>query len=218
MIKKLFIYFLFLGAAVFIEGGVSVSSTGLLVSSAIADSTTGAVAQKVAVLKAKAQGFFKNIRFANQVVNLSDLRFQTRDGQINSLRIFHGKPILLNIWAIWCAPCRKEMPELAILDKKLGGNRFQVVAVNVDRVASNEKIDHFLQEVNAQNLILYRDSTMVIFNEIRRLGLAIGLPVTLIVDKDGFLLGSFNGLASWGDKDAQNLMDALIAVESEAVS
>jgi len=122
------------------------------------------------------------------------------------LATFQGKTLVVNLWAIWCVPCRDEMPELAALKRKLGGAAFDVLAVNIDS-SPDETIRKFLEEVNAGNLALYRDKSMEIFRIVRHEGLGLGLPVTLVVPQ-GRLLASLTGSAPWADQDAVALITA----------
>ena len=64
---------------------------------------------------------------------LPDIQFENGQGEAMSLADFRGKVVLLNIWATWCAPCRREMPTLERLQATLGGPDFQVVALSLDR-------------------------------------------------------------------------------------
>ena len=93
-----------------------------------------------------------------------------------------GKTVLLNLWATWCAPCRDEMPALDALQKEMGGDDFEVVAVNVD-TGDDTKPRKFLAETGVAALAYYRDNTLGLFNELKQRGLALGLPVTLLIDE-----------------------------------
>ncbi|WP_019222991.1 TlpA disulfide reductase family protein [Bartonella rattaustraliani] len=170
-------------------------------------------AEKITTIKANAKGFFTRIRFANKPYDMNQLSFKDIQGKDYKLAAFTGKPLLINLWAIWCVPCRTEMPELAQLKRELGGNNFDVIAINTDKTASPEKIQQFLKDVHADNLLYYRDETMDIFNSVRKQGLALGLPITLLVDKNGYLLASYNGAAPWANDDAKALIKAVMKEE-----
>jgi thiol-disulfide isomerase/thioredoxin len=116
-----------------------------------------------------------------------------------------GKTVLLNLWATWCAPCRHEMPALNQLQAEEGGADFEVVAINVD-TGSDEKPKRFLEETQVDALGYYRDATMGVFNELKRRGLALGLPVTVLIDGDGCMLAHMNGPAEWASADAKALI------------
>lgn len=171
--------------------------------------------EKIATIKEAAKGFFTNIRFADRIYDIKPFSFKDIQGKEHTLAEFTGKPLLINLWAIWCAPCRMEMPELAQLKYEMGGKDFDVIAINTDQTASSEKIQQFLQDVHADNLVYYRDETMNIFNNVRKQGLALGLPITLLIDKNGYLIASFNGAAPWSNDDAKTLIKAVITRETQ---
>ena len=118
-----------------------------------------------------------------------------------------GKTVLLNLWATWCFPCREEMPALNALQKELGSDKFEVMAVNVD-TGDDTKPKKFLAETGIDALGYYRDNTLSLFNELKTRGLALGLPVTLLIDADGCLLAHMNGPANWASDDAKKLIAA----------
>jgi hypothetical protein len=99
------------------------------------------------------------------------------------------------------------MPELDNLQAEKGGSDFDVVAINID-TGSDEKPKKFLEEIGIKSLSLNRDATMSSFNELKRKNLAFGLPVTLLVDKDGCQIASMNGPAPWDSPDAIKLIEA----------
>ncbi|WP_152341833.1 thiol:disulfide interchange protein TlpA [Pseudorhizobium flavum] len=138
---------------------------------------------------------------------LIDLSFKGPEGQDLKTTDFAGKTVLLNLWATWCGPCREEMPALNNLQKEMGGEDFEVVAVNID-TGSDEKPKAFLAETGVDALGYYRDSTMGVFNTMKKEGLAFGLPVTLILDRKGCLVSAMNGPAVWDSTDAKALITA----------
>ena len=143
---------------------------------------------------------------------LSDLAFNGPDGQPMTLRDLSGKTVLMNLWATWCAPCRAEMPALDALQKEMGGETFEVVAVNVD-TGDDTKPKAFLAEIEVGSLGYYRDNTLRLFNDLKKRALALGLPVTLLIDGDGCLLAHMNGPAEWHSEDARRLIEAVPAAE-----
>ncbi|AGF75114.1 thiol:disulfide interchange protein [Bartonella australis AUST/NH1] len=166
-------------------------------------------AEKMITVKKAAKGFFTHLRFADIPYDMSQLSFKDIQENDHKLIEFTGKPMLINLWAIWCVPCRAEMPELGQLKRDMSGENFDVIAINIDKTASPEKIQQFLHEVHADNLVYYRDETMNILQDIRKQGLALGLPVTLLVDENGRLIASFNGAAPWANDDAKALIKAI---------
>ncbi|MGL3607347.1 thiol:disulfide interchange protein TlpA [Rhizobium sp. G187] len=135
------------------------------------------------------------------------LTFQDQSGAPMTMANFTNKTVLLNLWATWCVPCREEMPALNNLQKAVGNERFQVLAINID-TGDVEKPQTFLAETGVDALGLYRDASMGVFNTLKRQGLAFGLPVTLLVDGKGCLLGNMNGPAAWDGADAKALIAA----------
>ncbi|WP_455481933.1 TlpA family protein disulfide reductase [Bartonella sp. B35(2025)] len=166
--------------------------------------------EKIMAIKKAAKGFFTHIQFADIPYNINHLSFKDAQEKEHKLSEFNGKPILIHLWAIWCTPCREEMPELAQLKREMGGDTFDIIAINIDNTASIEKIQQFLHNVHADNLVYYRDKTMGIFKNMRKQGMAIGLPTTYLIDKDGNLIASFNGAAPWASDDAKALIKAVI--------
>ena len=97
------------------------------------------------------------------------------------------------------------MPALDALQKEMGGERFEVVAVNVD-AGDDVKPKKFLAETGVVALGYYRDNTLALFNELKTRGLALGLPVTLLLDGEGCLLAHMNGPADWSGRDARRFI------------
>lgn len=135
-----------------------------------------------------------------------DLAFNGPDGAAKTLADFRGRTVLVNLWATWCVPCRKEMPSLDRLQAKLGGPDFQVVAVNVD-TAKLERPKLFLAETGV-TLPLYTDATANVLQVLRRDGNALGLPTTVLVGRDGCEIGTLAGPAAWDSAEAEKLIEA----------
>jgi thiol-disulfide isomerase/thioredoxin len=138
-------------------------------------------------------------------VALPALRFVDAKGQEKTLKDWQGKVVLLNLWATWCAPCRKEMPDLDKLQAEMGSDTFEVVALGVDRggVKAAEK---FLEQVGTKKLALYVDPTAKLANELR----VIGLPATLLIDGQGREIGRLLGPAEWASDDAKALIKSVM--------
>ncbi|NVP53674.1 thiol:disulfide interchange protein TlpA [Mycoplana rhizolycopersici] len=146
---------------------------------------------------------------------LPALTFEGPDGQKRTIEDFAGKTLLVNLWATWCVPCREEMPALNALQKELGSDRFEVVAINID-TGTDEKPKAFLDETGVHDLGYYRDSSMGVFNALKKEGLAFGLPVTLLMDEKGCLVSAMNGPAAWDSDDAKALIRAAVAASPDA--
>ncbi len=164
---------------------------------------------KAKTVAASATGEVAALMPADPPMSLKALAFDGPDGKPTTLASHTGKTVLLNLWATWCAPCRAEMPALDALQKEAGGDRFEVVAVNVD-TGGDAKPKKFLADIGVHTLGYYRDATMGLFNDVKQRGLALGLPVTMLVDGEGCLLGHMNGPAEWASPDARKLIEAAI--------
>ncbi len=134
--------------------------------------------------------------------------FKSPEGTAMTQADLKGKAILLNLWATWCVPCREEMPALNALEKEKGSDKFEVVTINID-TGEDEKPKAFMSEYKIDSLKLYRDSSMGVFNVLKKEGLAFGLPATLLLDDKGCLLASMNGPAAWDSPDAKALVTAV---------
>ena len=139
-------------------------------------------------------------------LDLPDLAFVDGTGATKTLADWRGKVVLLNIWATWCVPCRDEMPALDKLETKLGGKDFEVVAVNIDK-GGPEKPASFLKEVGATHLALYIDPTGKLFSTVK----TVGMPTTLVIDRNGKEIGRLIGPADWASPGALALIAAAIA-------
>jgi thiol-disulfide isomerase/thioredoxin len=137
---------------------------------------------------------------------LPDLVFLNEDGQQVSIEQWRGRVVLLNLWATWCAPCRKEMPDLAKLQEMLGSPEFEVVAISVDRKGI-EASAAFLIETGATALKLYVDKSAQTLYAIQ----AVGLPATLLIDRQGREVGRMLGPADWSSPEAVTLIKAALA-------
>lgn len=136
---------------------------------------------------------------------LPEITFNDAAGKALTLADFKGKVVLLNLWATWCAPCREEMPALDRLQKALGGDNFEVVALSLDRKGA-EASQKFLTETNAGNLKLYIDATAKQGTALK----IVGMPTTILIDKEGREVGRLAGPAEWDSEEAKALITAAL--------
>jgi len=140
---------------------------------------------------------------------MPDLAFEGPDGKPMKLSDLRGKVVLLNLWATWCAPCRKEMPALDRLQAALGGKDFEVVALSVD-TRNLDRRKPFLDSVGVKSLAFYADPKADSLQILKGAAKVVGLPTTLLVDRRGCDLGVMAGPAEWDSPDAQALVKAAI--------
>ena len=136
------------------------------------------------------------------------IAFEGPGGAKLSLADFRGKALLLNLWATWCVPCRAEMPALDRLQQSAGSADFQVAAVNVD-TARLDRPAAFLDQIGVKALTRYADPSGDAFETLRLAGKALGLPTSLMIDKDGCELGIVAGPVDWDSPDARKVVAAL---------
>jgi thiol-disulfide isomerase/thioredoxin len=132
---------------------------------------------------------------------IATFTFQDETGAAKTLAEFKGRVVLLNLWATWCAPCRKEMPSLSQLQKELGSKDFEVVALSLD-IKGLTASSAFLKEVGADNLRTYSDATSKALGTLQ----ALGLPATILIDREGMEVGRLLGPAEWASEEAKALI------------
>jgi thiol-disulfide isomerase/thioredoxin len=147
---------------------------------------------------------------ARSPFRVPDVAFKDAAGHDKTLADWRGRTVLLNLWATWCVPCRREMPALDAMQEKLGGPGFEVVAVNID-TRNPEKPLAFLKDVGISHLAYYTDPSAHVFEDLKSAGKAFGMPTTLIVDRSGCEIGTMAGPAEWSSDDGVKLVSAAIA-------
>ena len=140
-------------------------------------------------------------RFAGQKAPTAP--FADADGQDVTLADFEGKPLLLNIWATWCAPCKAEMPTLDAL-AKLEKDRMAVIAVSQD-LEGRAPVLAFFKETKVQNLVPYTDADNAILAAFNN---AIALPTTILYDSAGKEVWRIAGGVEWDDTEMAKLLRA----------
>jgi len=190
-------------AGAVLYGTVAPAGKGKAASDCPADS-----AKLAARLAPLAKGELAALQVASEPRRAEQFAFERDGGGKLTVADFKGRPILLNLWATWCAPCRAEMPTLDRLQADKGGPGFEVVAVNVD-TARLEKRGAFLDGVGVKTLARYADPSGDAFETMRKAGRALGLPVTLVIDRDGCEVAAVEGGAKWDSSEAQALVETL---------
>src|ERR1700730_10723554 len=154
-----------------------------------------------------AHGEVAGVTMATAPLRLPDLAFEDADGKPRKLSDWRGRTVLVNLWATWCVPCRKEMPALEGLQAKLGGPNFEVVAVNID-TRDPEKPKNFLRDANLTRLGYFSDQKAKVFQDLKQIGRALGMPTSVLVDGRGCEIATIAGPAEWGSDDAIKLITA----------
>jgi thiol-disulfide isomerase/thioredoxin len=167
---------------------------------------TDASALQAGVSKNLAKGALAAFIVRPQRRPVADIAFQDASGKELKLSQWRGRVVLVNLWATWCAPCRKEMPALAELQKQLGSAEFEVVAISIDRKGAAASAV-FMAETGSQALTLYVEPTGKILNDLE----ALGLPATVLIDRQGNEVGRLLGPAEWASPEAIALVKAAIA-------
>jgi thiol-disulfide isomerase/thioredoxin len=160
-------------------------------------------------LKPLIKGEIAALAPATAPVRVADRACKDAEGKERKLSEWGDRLVLLNLWATWCVPCRKEMPALEELQKKLGGPSFEVVAVNID-TRDADKPKAWLKEVGISGLTYYADPTAKIFQDLKERGKAFGMPTTLLVDGKGCEVATLAGPAEWASEDAVRFIEAAL--------
>ena len=136
----------------------------------------------------------------------SSVNFTLEDlnGKKVSLSDYKGKAVMLNFWATWCPPCRREMPSMEKLYSKINKAGFEILAVNIqedkktvsDFVSKNKYTFPVLLDTEAEAASIYQIRT---------------IPTTFLVDKKGYLRAVFNGSREWDEKNILDLFKKLAA-------
>ena len=137
------------------------------------------------------------------------LPFRGPDGGPTDLEALRGKLLLVNLWATWCAPCKAEMPALDRLEGELGGDRFRVVAINVE-TRNLDKPPAWLRNAGIRHLAYYGDPEGRVLPALQTAVGSTGLPTTALIDGQGCMLGVMKGPAEWSSEDGKRLIRAAL--------
>jgi thiol-disulfide isomerase/thioredoxin len=161
-----------------------------------------------AALAGLREGDMRKLVIHDAPLPVPETAFTDRDGNATTLAASNGKVRLVNFWATWCAPCRKEKPTLDALERELGGPDFGVIAIATGR-NSPEAIDAFNAEAGIVALRTYLDPK----GELAAAMNVPGLPVTVVLNRAGEEVGRLLGGADWTSESARAIVAELIAAE-----
>ncbi|MCD9148218.1 TlpA disulfide reductase family protein [Pseudophaeobacter flagellatus] len=166
-----------------------------------------ALAADVAELEALRADSLKRLVVHAEPRDVSQAEFFLEDdGGMASLQDYKGKVVLLNFWATWCAPCRKEMPQLAELQQEFGGADFEVLTIAAGR-NSPTGIVKFFDDNGITNLPRHQDPKQALAREMA----VVGLPITVLLNREGEEIARLIGDAEWNSDSAKAIIAAMIA-------
>ena len=148
----------------------------------------------------------EDFEISKEKKNISNLIFKDHKEKEVSFSDFKGKILLVNFWATWCAPCIKEMPSLDRLKSKINGD-FDVIAISVDRDGV-EKVTDFFDENKISNLEKFFDIKNSLAKEMN----LYGVPTSFFVNKEGDLIGYYQGDMEWDNDTVINFINYLIKI------
>ncbi|MEM1386053.1 MAG: TlpA disulfide reductase family protein [Pseudomonadota bacterium] len=164
-----------------------------------------AIAGDATDLEALRVGDMRKLVFHAEPEAVPDVAFMDESDNPLDLSQFQGQYTLVNFWATWCAPCRHEMPSLSALQDTLGSDDFKVVTIASGRnpVAAMRR---FFEEIEVDNLPLYRDPKQALSRQMA----VLGLPITVLVDPEGREIARLRGDADWASDEAVALIEAVL--------
>lgn len=156
------------------------------------------------------EGDMKKLVFHEVPEATSTAAYELADGAgQETLEAYRGKYVLLNFWATWCAPCRKEMPQLSELQSEFGGDEFEVVTIATGR-NSPEGIKKFFAEIGVDNLPRHQDPKQSLASQMA----IFGLPITVLIDPEGREVARMRGDADWSSDSAKAVIAAVLGADS----
>ena len=156
-------------------------------------------------LAALREGTLKKLVFAAAPHDVPQIPFVDADGAQHRLADWKGKYVLVNFWATWCAPCRKEMKSLERLQQAFGGDDFEVVTIATTR-NTLPAIRRFFSEISVTDLPILIDDNARLSREMG----VLGLPTTLLLNRDGQEIARLRGDAAWDSDSARAIVARLV--------
>ncbi|MEP2922022.1 MAG: TlpA disulfide reductase family protein [Sulfitobacter sp.] len=177
-----------------------------IVYTALTAGANPALAADADIITPLATGDMKKLAIHSAPQATSNASFELEDDKgSTSLEDYRGKYVLVNFWATWCAPCRKEMPHLAELQGEFGGDDFEVLTIATGR-NSPVGIKKFFGEIGVNNLPRHQDPKQALASQMA----IFGLPITVLLDPEGREIARLRGDADWAGDSAKSIIKALI--------
>ena len=199
-----------LAAGAVLVGGLALYGTGSNLGNLAASGPCAEAAPAAARLAPLARGEVAAFDASAAPKPAPDVAFRGPDGAPTDLAALRGKLLLVNLWATWCAPCKAEMPALDRLQAELGGDAFQVVAINVE-TRNLDKPPAWFKANGITHLTYYGDPEGKVLPAIQSAVGSTGLPTTMLIDAKGCTLGVMKGPADWSSEGGQRLIRAALA-------
>jgi thiol-disulfide isomerase/thioredoxin len=140
----------------------------------------------------------------------AELKLKDLFGTEQTLSQYKGRIIILNFWATFCEPCRKEMPDLAAIQNEYAALGLQVIGASTDEAADRPKVLQFIKETKV-NFPIWMGATAA---DMTRFGLGEALPGTVVIDKNGKIVKVISGVVNVADLKKQ-IDSMLSAAESK---
>lgn len=172
--------------------GIGALLYGLVAVSANPGMAADLTVEQQTTLKDMREGHMRKLIVHKEARPRVDETFRDQYGNAISLADYEGKVVVLNFWATWCPPCRAEMPSIDRLSGDMSGGDFAVLALSTDRF-DVKKITDFFEEIEVQNLPVLQDRR----GNVARMFGVLGLPVTVILDREGREIARLQGEAEW---------------------
>jgi len=161
--------------------------------------------QDRAALKEMRAGDMKKLVFHREARPEITESFRDQYGNEITIADYRGKVVVLNFWATWCPPCRAEMPSIDRLAGDMAGDDLAVLALSTDRFEI-DRVKAFFEDIGVQHLAVLQDQR----GAVPRKAGALGLPVTLIIGRDGREIARLQGEAEWDSPDAKGILTRII--------
>jgi len=145
-----------------------------------------------------------DVASAQNLAQAPDFTLNLLNGEETALRDYRGQVVMLNFWATWCAPCRKEMPEMQDLWQKFKDKGFVVLAISEDE-GHEKRIKGFVKKLGLSFPILLDPQ-----GEVSDRYKSTGLPTTFLIDRDGKVVATVVGLRDWGNAESVALIKSLL--------
>jgi thiol-disulfide isomerase/thioredoxin len=193
------------GALAGVAGVYGIASVGRTVDAAVCHDAVD-TAKRITPLS---RGEVAALTPAATPLHVPNLTFVDASGHGHTLADWRGRTVLLNLWATWCVPCRREMPALDALEAKLGSQQFEVVAINIDPHDA-KKARAWLDDNGVKRLSYYADQDGKALKSLKLIGRAFGVPTTLLIDPAGCEIGTIAGPAEWASEDGVRLITSAL--------